>query len=210
MHYHRIPHIALEVSTLGLGTMTGEQNSETDAHAQLDYAIANGINLIDAAEIIRYLRARKHKGWRNPISVTGSPNAATVKNRSSPAKLADRRNNDQGIRPHRALDRKNIREALHGSLTPLQTDYLWICIRCTGRSAHSSFGKLGYNWTDSTPVVSLLETLDALSEFQRAGRFVILAFQMRQRLALCAICIWRKNMTCRVLSLSKHSLLNRG
>ncbi|MDI8954369.1 cellulose synthase subunit BcsC-related outer membrane protein, partial [Salmonella enterica subsp. enterica serovar Anatum] len=32
------------------------------------------------------------------------------------------------------------------------------------------FGKLGYNWTDSTPVVSLLETLDALSEFQRAGK----------------------------------------
>ncbi|MCP0723152.1 aldo/keto reductase, partial [Salmonella enterica subsp. enterica serovar Montevideo] len=41
---------SLEVSTLGLGTMTfGEQNSEADAHAQLDYAIANGINLIDAA-----------------------------------------------------------------------------------------------------------------------------------------------------------------
>ncbi|AHV56467.1 aldo/keto reductase [Salmonella enterica subsp. enterica serovar Enteritidis str. SA19940857] len=40
------------LSTLGLGTMTfGEQNSEADAHAQLDYAIANGINLIDAAEM---------------------------------------------------------------------------------------------------------------------------------------------------------------
>lgn len=52
MHYHRIPHSSLEVSTLGLGTMTfGEQNSEADAHAQLDYAIANGINLIDAAEM---------------------------------------------------------------------------------------------------------------------------------------------------------------
>lgn len=63
MHYHRIPHSSLEVSTLGLGTMTfGEQNSEADAHAQLDYAIANGINLIDAARCIRYRRARKHKG----------------------------------------------------------------------------------------------------------------------------------------------------
>ena len=34
MQYHRIPHSSLEVSTLGLGTMTfGEQNSEADAHA---------------------------------------------------------------------------------------------------------------------------------------------------------------------------------
>ncbi|EKC2764782.1 NADP(H)-dependent aldo-keto reductase [Salmonella enterica] len=94
MHYHRIPHSSLEVSTLGLGTMTfGEQNSEADAHAQLDYAIANGINLIDAAEMY-------------PV-------------------------------PQRPTN---------------------------------CFGKLGYNWTDSTPVVSLLETLDALSEFQRAGK----------------------------------------
>ena len=55
MQYHRIPHSSLEVSTLGLGTMTfGEQNSEADAHAQLDYAVAQGINLIDVAEM--YLR----------------------------------------------------------------------------------------------------------------------------------------------------------
>ena len=52
MQYHRIPHSSLEVSTLGLGTMTfGEQNSEADAHAQLDYAVEQGINLIDVAEM---------------------------------------------------------------------------------------------------------------------------------------------------------------
>lgn len=37
---------------LGLGTMTfGEQNTQADAHAQLDYALAAGINLIDTAEM---------------------------------------------------------------------------------------------------------------------------------------------------------------
>ena len=46
------PHSALEISQLGLGTMTfGEQNSEADAHAQLDYAVSQGINLIDVAEM---------------------------------------------------------------------------------------------------------------------------------------------------------------
>ncbi len=52
MQYHRIPHSSLEVSLLGLGTMTfGEQNSEAEAHQQLDYAVAAGINLIDTAEM---------------------------------------------------------------------------------------------------------------------------------------------------------------
>ncbi len=63
MQYHRIPHSSLEVSTLGLGTMTfGEQNSEADAHAQLDYAVAQGINLIDVPKCTQYLRAPKRKG----------------------------------------------------------------------------------------------------------------------------------------------------
>ena len=52
MQYRRIPHRSLEVRTLWLGTMPiGEQNSEADAHAQLDYAVAQGISLIDVAEM---------------------------------------------------------------------------------------------------------------------------------------------------------------
>lgn len=63
MQYHRIPHSSLEVSELGLGTMTfGEQNSEADAHAQLDLAIASGINLIDTAEMYPVPHVLKLKG----------------------------------------------------------------------------------------------------------------------------------------------------
>ena len=78
MQYHRIPHSSLEISTLGLGTMTfGEQNSEADAHQQLDYAVANGINLIDVAEMYpvpprpeTQLFAQKWyrlKRWKTPL-----------------------------------------------------------------------------------------------------------------------------------------------
>jgi len=43
---------ALQVSKICLGTMTfGEQNSEADAHSQLDYALERGINFIDTAEM---------------------------------------------------------------------------------------------------------------------------------------------------------------
>ena len=42
----------LRVSALSLGTMTfGEQNTEAEAHAQLDYAVSRGVNFIDAAEM---------------------------------------------------------------------------------------------------------------------------------------------------------------
>jgi aryl-alcohol dehydrogenase-like predicted oxidoreductase len=42
----------LQVSNVCLGTMTfGEQNTEAEAHSQLDYALERGIHFIDTAEM---------------------------------------------------------------------------------------------------------------------------------------------------------------
>lgn len=63
MRYHTLPHSTLEVSALCLGTMTfGEQNSEQDAHQQLDLAFEQGINFIDTAEMYPVPLNRKPKG----------------------------------------------------------------------------------------------------------------------------------------------------
>lgn len=63
MHYHRIPHSSLEVSTLGLGTMTfGEQNSEADATHSSTMPSQMALTLSTPPRCIRYRRARKHKG----------------------------------------------------------------------------------------------------------------------------------------------------
>ena len=52
MQYHTLPGTDLRVSKVCLGTMTwGEQNSEADAHAQLDWAIEHGITFVDTAEM---------------------------------------------------------------------------------------------------------------------------------------------------------------
>ncbi len=52
MKYRTLPGTSLDVSEVCLGTMTwGEQNSEAEGHAQLDYAMAQGINFIDTAEM---------------------------------------------------------------------------------------------------------------------------------------------------------------
>src|SRR5690606_7733684 len=52
MQYRKLGHTDIDVSLIGLGTMTwGEQNTEAQAHEQLDYALDHGINLIDTAEM---------------------------------------------------------------------------------------------------------------------------------------------------------------
>jgi len=52
MKYRKLPGTDLEVSEVCLGTMTwGEQNTEAQAHEQLDYAAAHGVNFIDTAEM---------------------------------------------------------------------------------------------------------------------------------------------------------------
>ncbi|WP_437888477.1 NADP(H)-dependent aldo-keto reductase [Phytobacter sp. V91] len=172
MHYHRIPHSSLEISTLGLGTMTfGEQNSEADAHAQLDYAISQGINLIDVAEMYPVPPRPETQG----LTETYVGNWLAKRNNREKIVLASKvsgpsRNSDSSIRPNHALDRKNIRMALDDSLKRLQTDHLDLYQVHWPQRPTNCFGTLGYKWADAAPVVTLLETLEALTELQRAGK----------------------------------------
>ena len=52
MKYRPLGNTSINVSEITLGTMTwGQQNSEADAHAQINLAIEHGVNLIDTAEM---------------------------------------------------------------------------------------------------------------------------------------------------------------
>ena len=52
MKYSIIPQTSLKVSKICLGSMTwGEQNTETEGHEQLDYALDHGVNFVDTAEM---------------------------------------------------------------------------------------------------------------------------------------------------------------
>ena len=52
MKYKKLGVTDLEVSTICLGTMTfGEQNSQSDAFKQMDYAVKRGVNFFDTAEM---------------------------------------------------------------------------------------------------------------------------------------------------------------
>src|SRR5690606_4478784 len=48
----KLPGTDIDISKICLGTMTwGKQNSETEAHEQMDYALDRGINFFDTAEL---------------------------------------------------------------------------------------------------------------------------------------------------------------
>ena len=172
MHYHRIPHSSLEVSVLGLGTMTfGEQNTEAQAHEQLDLAVAAGVNLIDTAEMYPVpprpeTQGRTETYIGNWLRRHGQREKIILASKvAGPA-----RGNDASIRPQQILDRKNIRMALDASLQRLQTDYLDLYQVHWPQRATNCFGKLNYQYTDEKLAVTILETLEALSEQVRAGK----------------------------------------
>ncbi|MGG5218021.1 NADP(H)-dependent aldo-keto reductase [Rahnella variigena] len=172
MQYHRIPHSSLEVSLLGLGTMTfGEQNSEADAHQQLDYAVSAGINLIDTAEMYPVPPRPETQG------LTESYIGSWIKARGNREKIVlaskvsgPSRGSDNAIRPAQMLDRKNIRAALDASLKRLNTDYLDLYQLHWPQRQTNFFGKLSYQYTEEQSPVTLLETLEALNEQVRAGK----------------------------------------
>lgn len=214
MHYHRIPHSTLEVSQLGLGTMTfGEQNSEADAHAQLDLAIRSGINFIDTAEMYPVPPRPETQG------LTEQYIGSWLKQRGSRDKIilaskvsGPSRGNDASIRPNMALDRKNIREALDASLKRLNTDYLDLYQLHWPQRQTNYFGKLGYQYSETTAQVTLLETLEALTEQVRAGKIRYIGVSNETAWGVMRyLQLSEKHELPRIISIQNpYSLLNRS
>ena len=50
MEYRVLGRTGLKVSLIGLGTMTfGEQNTEAEGQAQIDYALDHGVYLVETS-----------------------------------------------------------------------------------------------------------------------------------------------------------------
>jgi aryl-alcohol dehydrogenase-like predicted oxidoreductase len=128
MEYRELGRTGVKVSRLCLGTMTfGEQSSEAEGHAQMDYAVARGINIFDAAEI--YPIPPKPETQGRTESIIGTWLAAR-KARDKvliATKVAGRSTKIDWLRKDGALSRQSaaqIMEAAEGSLKRLKTDYI--------------------------------------------------------------------------------------
>lgn len=170
MKYRALGRSGLQVSVVGLGTMTwGEQNSEAEAHAQLDEAVAQGINFIDAAEMYPVPPRAETQGRTEQylgtwLKARGRRDRVIVATKATgPADFPWLRG---GPRPSRV----HLREALEGSLRRLQTDYVDLYqIHWPDRSTNF-FGKLGYEPKDDAGAVPIEETLEALDALVRTGK----------------------------------------
>ena len=163
---------SLSVSRICLGTMTfGEQNSEADAHSQLDYALERGINFIDTAEMYPVMPRAQTQGaterfigsWLKKTGRRSDIVLATKIAGPNPAMhwVRDGKNN---------LDALNIRAAVEASLKRLQTEHIDLYqIHWPSRNV-PIFGASAFEPAKERPCVAIEETLAALGQLIDAGK----------------------------------------
>ncbi|MCP4073891.1 MAG: aldo/keto reductase [Hyphomicrobiales bacterium] len=122
MKYNQLGQSELSVSEICLGSMTwGSQNSETEAHQQLDYAIGEGINFIDTAEMYPATPCQSETtGLTEELIGTWLNNRPDRSNLVIATKITGEGNQD--FRAGKRVDGKMIRQALESSLKRLKTD----------------------------------------------------------------------------------------
>ncbi|MCG3201574.1 MAG: Protein tas [Gammaproteobacteria bacterium] len=172
MKLTRLGGTDLQVSRICLGTMNwGEQNSESEAQAQLDYAVGQGINFIDTAEL--YPVPQRAETYGRTEEIIGRWLRAR-RNREQvvlATKICGRADWVPWIRgSRRRLDRANIQKAVDCSLKRLKTDYIDLYQLHWPDRDTNYFGKLGYTPGDDGEAVPIEETLCVLRDFVRIGK----------------------------------------
>lgn len=174
MKYNKLGQTDLEVSHVCLGTMTwGCQNTEADAHEQMDYAIDQGVNFFDTAELYaippeehtqglteEYLGTWLAKGNRDKIILASKITGPGFPYIGKGAKISANR----------------IESALEGSLKRLQTDHIdlyqlhWPNYPYPHHGRHH-MGDIDFTQTDGEKAEEeFLEILNALDKAMKDGK----------------------------------------
>lgn len=167
MQQKQLGNTDIKVSKVCLGTMTfGEQNTEAEGHEQMDYALANGVNFIDTAEMYSVPGRAETQGNTERIIGTWINNR---KNRDefilATKVTGPSANFEKYMRPLN-FKPESIRAGLTGSLERLQTDYIDVYQLHWPERTANFFGKRGYKHTPSEEwednFLSIIETMQAL------------------------------------------------
>jgi len=157
MDYTTLPNTDIKISKICLGTMTfGNQNSESEAHSQLDYAVERGINFIDTAEMypiggnvqIVGSTERYIGNWLHKIGISEREKLVLATKIAGPNRGMDY------IRKPLDFSKKSIHEAVEISLKNLKTDYIDLYQMHWPERVMNMFGKRGLveidiNWQDN-------------------------------------------------------------
>ena len=171
MQYRRLGRTDLDVSLICLGTMTfGEQNTEAEAHAQLDYAVDQGINFIDTAEMYPVPPRAETQGRTEQYIGSWLRRRGRRDDLILATKAAGPGDWLTYLRGGPQLTRPHLEDALNASLARLNTDYVDLYqIHWPARSTNF-FGKLGYAHVAEEDVTPIRETLEALEAFVEQGK----------------------------------------
>jgi aryl-alcohol dehydrogenase-like predicted oxidoreductase len=170
MHYRKLGNTDLDVSAICLGTMTwGEQNSEAEAHAQMDYALAQGVNFFDAAELYPVPPKPETQG-RTEQYIGSWCKARGTRSQVILATKVVGPADYPWFRGGPKLSRAQVLAACETSLQRLRTDYIDLYqIHWPARKTNF-FGQLGFRPGDDGDAAAIEETLSALAELVQAGK----------------------------------------
>ena len=213
MNYKKLGSTDVDVSTICLGTMTwGEQNSKADGFEQMDYAIDNGVNFWDTAEI--YAIPMREETYGETENIIGEWFKKTRKrDKVILATKVSGPTSKEYIRGGGcSYDKKSMSEALEKSLKRMQTDYIDLYQLHWPERNTNFFGQQGYehdsnekNW------IAFEEILETLKKFVDAGkiRYVGLSNETAWGLAKCLELSKLKNLPKMMAVQNPYNLLNR-
>lgn len=171
MKFKKLGRTDVDVSLICLGTMTwGEQNTEAEAHEQMDYSVEQGINFFDVAEMYPVPPKPETQGLTETyigtwFSKTGKRDEIVLA-----SKVAGPGNGLKYLRNGPRLTRGHIREAVEASLTRLQTDYLDLYQLHWPDRSTNYFGQLGYQINPNEQSTPLKESIAAMDELVKEGK----------------------------------------
>ena len=169
MNYKKLGNTDLDVSTICLGTMTwGEQNTQEQAFEQMDFALSNGVNFWDTAEL--YAVPPRKETYGDTEEIIGNWFEKTKKRKevilatkvAGPARDYLRNGENSFTGP-------NLESALNNSLKRLKTDYIDLYQLHWPERNVNNFGRLGYvhkenDWNQFEDV------LGELDKYIKAGK----------------------------------------
>ncbi|MFO1323942.1 MAG: aldo/keto reductase [Burkholderiales bacterium] len=170
MNYRTLAGTELQVSPVCLGTMTwGEQNDEADAHAQLDFAVAQGVNFIDTAEMYPIPPNGRTQGHTEAI--LGRWLARQPRDKLVIATKVAGPGRRPWIRSGRTdLTRDVIAEACETSLQRLRTDYIDLFQFHWPQRNVPMFGNADFDPGKERPGPPIREQVEGMAALIRAGR----------------------------------------
>ncbi len=213
MNYHQLGDSELQVSAICLGTMTyAQQNTESEAHSQLDYAFERGVNFVDTAEM--YPVPSRAETYAQTETIVGN----WLKNQPRDkvilaTKVAGPRRSLSWVRGGpAAFDRSNIRAAIEGSLKRLRTDYVDLYQLHWPERNVPIFGQYQFDPSLEKIDVSVLDQLQTLAELVQEGKIRYIGVSNEYAWGVMEFLrLSREHNLPRIASIQNaYNLLNRG